>query len=341
MEELSNNDLSFLTAVGLEIAILFSMLSTIIGRKTSQVFFVFVGSLWLLASLLFMEGDSYVNFGWIIFVLVLSTGLIVWGSFYLFEQRSRQDEVIPGDENYSLSMFVNILTFVIVCLELLIVLGSAFDKKYLNCSLIATGCIHKGTQVFIYHYKLRHLKARNDRLYGASWYFKLIALVNFILWNESIEVTTDDQTKYLELVFKNGYNIFATAHAALIIDYRLYCCILFIERAIEIDNQIKSNEANEQNEIEDEISEDLNKKIEHSSFEKYERFRNKIKTGKFLGCVIVVLQYLNTMKYIEYEKAIAPSNIIGCLGFVAFIFAGLWLLSKVFISYLTRAFFIY
>ena len=67
--------------------------------------------------------------------------------------------------------------------------------------------------------------------------------MNFILWAESIEVTKDDQTRYMERVLKGGYSIFAKAYTAFIVDYRLICCILFLEDAIKIDKTIAESEA--------------------------------------------------------------------------------------------------
>ena len=167
-----------------------------LNRKSSRLIFVFVALLSLLASLLYSENSKYLNFAWTISLLVLTTFTIIWGASQFFVPLTIQEMKSSNNQsNSSLSTFVNAITIIIIGLELLIVFGSAFDGSYLNCMLFASGSIQKATQVFIYHYKLRHLKAITDRMYGASWYYKLIALLNFILWNESIEVTTDDQTK--------------------------------------------------------------------------------------------------------------------------------------------------
>ena len=211
-----------------------------ITKLSSRVIFFYVALLSLLATLLYKDDFKYINFAFIVFISVTSTLVIVWGSIRFFKQcttETERESIVREESN--LSTFIVVITVILTLLEVLIILGSALEGNIWNCLLFGSGTIQKTIQVFVYHCKLRGLMAREDRLSGASWYYITIALVNLVLWNESIEITNDEQTKYMKNVLQGGYNIFAKAYTALIVDYRLICCILFVEHAYEIE-KVKS-----------------------------------------------------------------------------------------------------
>ena len=209
-----------------------------ITKLSSRVIFFYVTLLSLLATLLYKDDFKYINFAFIVFILATSTLVIAWGSksnrfFKQCTTEAERESIVREESN--LSTFIVVITVVLTLLEVLIILGSALDGNIWNCLLFGSGTIQKTIQVFVYHCKLRGLLAREDRLSGALWYYITIALVNLVLWNESIEITNDEQTKYMKNVLQGGYNIFAKAYTALIVDYRLICCILFVEHASEIE----------------------------------------------------------------------------------------------------------
>ena len=211
-----------------------------ITKRSSQMIFFYVALLSLLATLLYKNDFKKINFAFIIFMLACRIHFC-----QLFRQCTtvaKRDSIVREESN--LSTFIVVITVIITLLEVLIILGSVLDHNVWNCLLFGAGTIQKTVQVFVYHCKLRGLMARGDRLSGASWYYKTIALVNLVLWNESIEVTNDEQTKYMASVLKGDYNIFAKAYTALIVDYRLICCILFVKHAFTIDN-VKSKKNQE------------------------------------------------------------------------------------------------
>lgn len=134
----------------------------------------------------------------------------------------------------------------------------------------------------------------------------------------------------LKNILKDGYNIFAKAYTALIIDYRLICCILFVEHAIVIENKVRLKEDKEKDALNEK---DFSYKIMHDSPERYVFFQNKLRwlsgAGKFLGLFIIFLQAVNAMQYTG-NRAMGPwTNLMGCIAEWSFVIAGFCLLRKV------------
>ncbi|XP_066918628.1 uncharacterized protein [Clytia hemisphaerica] len=287
----------------------------------------------LLNTLLYEDGYRYANFASTILMLVISIVVIIAGSFMFFIEPTTPVEEEKHDSN--LAPFIVIITIIIILLELLIVIGSAFDGNYMNFFLFISGTIQKAVQLFIYHCRLCEFIPKRGRLYGASWYYKTIALINFILWVESIEVTKDRQTIYMEKILKGGYSIFAKAYTALIVDYRLICCILFVEHAFEIDKTIKSDETEKENQLRQDATTQRKPEtdeIHHSSFEEYQKFKSKVKLYKGAGVIsglgIVFLQTFNAMVYTGNNMVGPWTNVMGCVAVWSFFLAGILLLNK-------------
>lgn len=242
-----------------------------ITKRSSRVIFFYAALLSLLTTLLYRDEFKYINFAFIIFMLATSSVIIIWGSVRFFRQcttEAERDSIVREESN--LSTFIVVITVILTLLEVLIIIGSALDQNVWNCLLFGGGTVQKTIQVFVYHCRLRGLMAREDHLSGASWYYITIALVNLVLWNESIEITNDEQTKYMKNVLQGGYNIFAKAYTALIVDYRLICCILFVEHASEIEKvnseihqkMMKRRAVKEQDLLNDDTSKDDGSNIE-------------------------------------------------------------------------------
>ena len=137
------------------------------------------------------------------------------------------------------------------------------------------------------------------------------------------------------MLHQNVYIIFARTYTALIVDYRLIFCILFVEHAFEID-KMATRGTNEENQH------DLNRtqeevepiKITHQCFDDYQRVKWKLPFLGFLfGLLIVLLQILNILVYIN----VGPwANIMGCLAAWSFIIAGVCLLNEVCVKIIVK-----
>ena len=70
-----------------------------------------------------------------------------------------------------------------------------------------------------------------DSKEAASWYLKILSLFNFVMWLDSMVATSEGNIK---LIVGPEGSIINTANIALLIDYRLLCCLLFAEHAMEV-----------------------------------------------------------------------------------------------------------
>ena len=333
-----------------------------ITKRSSRLIFFYVTLLSLLAILLYKDDYKYINFVFIVFMVATSTVIIIWGSFQFFRQCATEVERLSiVREQSNLSTFIVVITVILTVLEILIIIGSALDGDVWNCLLFGSGTIQKTIQVFVYHCRLRYLMAREDRLSGAAWYYITIALVNLVLWNEAIEATNDEQTKYMKSVLQGAYSIFAKAYTGLIVDYRLICCILFVEHALEIekvqfnqtdqavaqDAAVRST-AGQMDDLEQTPTTTLdtnhsnshrNKNsadkfiVTHRSFEECESFKNSARTnsgaGFMLGLLVIFLQILNGMVYSGNNAIGSWANIMGCIAMWSFVLCGCIFLRKV------------
>ena len=209
-------------------------------RQCSSFMFILVGILSFLGIALIQ--DEIVYFGMAMACLWTSTIYIFFGSFVFFTNPKDEDEIPKERHDSHLLPFILGITAVIIVQESLYFIGSFSDKESkMKCALFATAAIQKFVQITTYHFKLTDSipKGERNHFHGASWYYKTIALINFIFWIESIKVTKDRQQEiYMDKMLHGVYTVFARTYTALIVDYRLICCILFAEHAFAIDEEV-------------------------------------------------------------------------------------------------------
>ncbi|XP_066922891.1 uncharacterized protein [Clytia hemisphaerica] len=276
--------------------------------------------------------DDHVYHILAIFFLWTSTIYIILGCLtfftqpeYFIKKESHDSHLLP---------FILGITGVVVSQELLYFIGAFSDGGNIRKrTYFASSACQKFFQIIVYYFILTDSVPDKKSFRGASWYYKAIALINFIFWIESIKVTKDrQQEKYMENMFHEGfYTIFARTYTALIVDYRLICCILFVEHALEIDKMIERGENYERISGLDHIREEASIKIVHPWFRDYQRFTTSIKrlkgSGIIIGLVLVLLQILNAFVYFKEASVVGPwANIFGCLAAWSFLIAGVWLL---------------
>ena len=95
--------------------------------------------------------------------------------------------------------------------------------------------VQKPVQMFIYLY-LRSTIARVEYRENARFYFRIISFFNLIEWVDS-QVNVDSDIELCGSIpekLARWFNILAVLYKALIIDYRLLCCLLFLENSMEI-----------------------------------------------------------------------------------------------------------
>ena len=66
-----------------------------------------------------------------------------------------------------------------------------------------------------------------------------MSFINFVFWIDAI-VHVNEDDKYSASVYGQAFWILKATYNALVIDYRLMCCLLFLEHAVEIKSQEKN-----------------------------------------------------------------------------------------------------
>ncbi|XP_066916772.1 uncharacterized protein [Clytia hemisphaerica] len=118
------------------------------------------------------------------------------------------------------------------------------------------------------------------------------------------------------------YTIFARTYTALIVDYRLVSCTLFVQKALEIDATPETNEAESENPC---CPDPLSYSWRLPNCPGW--LCHKVCANRFLiALVIVLLSLLQLFNFFE-DKGLGPwANIVGILAAWSFFAAGLWLL---------------
>lgn len=168
--------------------------------------------------------------------------LLVVGSSVLFEsatpERPLDDygyERLPvGHLHGSMGIIIWVITIPLSVLELLFAIGAAKqapDSTY--AAVRYTAMVQKIVQAGVYYFSLRHKVARGNLRMACSWFLKILSFFNFAFWVDSI-VTSHYDNVWVVHLFGQGFSIVKAAYNALLIDYRLLCCLVFLEHALEL-----------------------------------------------------------------------------------------------------------
>ena len=185
--------------------------------------------LYFRCSLVFFVGMVYILFGAVL--------------FFQFREQGANEQALGGQQPF-MGAFVGFLTFLLFVLELvfcLLALGrpnSDSDRQqHIQHSLTILHTIlyllQKPVQLAIY-LCLRRKIPRDVYRENAQFYFRIISFFNLIEWLDS---QVNENADFL----LSGINdtsmscVWLVIYKALIIDYRLLCCLLFLEHSLEIE----------------------------------------------------------------------------------------------------------
>lgn len=183
--------------------------------------------------------------------------LYVVGCNIFFEVSDTENPLCHKHPDVSLVLWV--VAIPLVLLELFETISALKSSKvdFYFVGVRAVGLVQKLLQASFYHFNLRLKVARPDKKKGAGWFLVTMSLFNYAMWLDSI-VTANDGTKYIVLIFGKGFSIVTTACVALLIDYRLLCCLLFAEHALDIQTEAKESDATQQQpQVESNVGEDV------------------------------------------------------------------------------------
>ena len=159
-------------------------------------------------------------------------------------RHQHENLAILSRQQPSMGLVVTGITFPLVVIELLLLLGTRAAKSLETDDLIkswnfvlADKAIHLVQKIVqVVTYVLLRYRIPSDRFKeNAPFYFKVLSFYNFVMWLDSM-VNSDsdlDFTKAAQL-YGPAFTMIETIYKALLIDYRLLCSLLFLEHALEI-----------------------------------------------------------------------------------------------------------
>jgi len=260
--------------------------------------------------------------------LLISCGMVVLvvGCAVLFENASPERplddygyERLPvGYLHGSMGIIIWVITLPLSILELLFAIGAA--KQAPNptyAAVMYTALVQKVVQASVYHFSLRHKVARADLRMACSWLLKIISFFNFAFWIDSIATSHSDNDWVVSL-FGNGFSIVKSAYNALLIDYRLLCCLLFLEHALEL-TEVRRNRH-----VDEIFDPDANEALIDSYAAVDVEISHSSGYGYVVGLVLIATQLVAGLQYLDFVGKWA--NIFPIIANVVVIVFGLLLL---------------
>ena len=253
--------------------------------------------------------------------------LLVVGCAVLFESYPL---IRPLDDNHhrrlpvgyqhgSMGVIIWIITVPLSLLELLFAIGAtkhAPDPTY--AAVRYTALVQKIVQAGVYNFSLRHKVAKGDLCMACSWLLKIISLFNFAFWIDSI-VTSNHDNAWVVHLFGQGFSIVKAAYNALVTDYRLLCCLVFLEHALEL-TEVRRN-CHVQERFDQEATNALMQDSHISVNVKISQFSGY---GYVLGLVLAATQVVAGLQYVHFVGKWA--NIFPIIASLVVIIFGLLLL---------------
>ena len=238
---------------------------------------------------------------------------VITGAVLFFDSSPEEDSI--GHHHGSIGIIILVVSLFLACIEGLAVFADVDSemqqsREYKAIFIIAL--LQKLCQGMIYCFRLRHRQSSRKCPTATKWYFQILSLMNFILWEGSI-LTAHQDDEYLHAAYGKWISIWKTLYNAFLIDYRLMCCLVFLEHSVEVKDQenISSDQAvttagNEQLEAENADSSDRSVLQSQSTPvtppKCYARFSKAQLT--FIGCLIglfgLAIQVPNGLQYFRY-----------------------------------------
>ena len=180
-------------------------------------------------------------------VIVIGIAFTLFGAVLFFALPPREDANQPailGRQQPSMGGVVGGITYFLFAIEvyLLVLSCRKFAKFSWKTSTTwvlviidkAAFLVQKPVQVIIYLY-LRSTITREEYRKNGQFYFRILSFFNLIEWIDA-QVNLDSDIQLSGPITPNGwFNVLTVLYKALIIDYRLLCCLLFLEHSMEID----------------------------------------------------------------------------------------------------------
>ena len=272
----------------------------------------FVVKLYFRSSTVFVIGIAFTLFGAALF-------------FSLPEEHA--NEATLGRQQPSMGCVVSLITFPLFAMEAVLLVLAAADGPNIKTETTelkwilvivdkSLFLVQKPIQVGIYLY-LRNTIACLEYRESAQFYFRIISFFNLIEWVDSqVNVDSDVQLSGVQEKLDGWSGVFSVAYKALIIDYRLLCCLLFLEHSLEIQTEV--------DEAPDEAAE-----MDNGLMINNMTSRDQLKrcSGYFVGCMCLTAPVFCGLFYLHLHIR-ASVQIFAIMVNVAIVIVGIFFLRK-------------
>ena len=177
--------------------------------------------------------------------LIVGMVYILFGAVLFFQFRDQgANEQALGGQQPMMGAVVGFLTFPLFVLELVFFVltfntpnrdsdRQQHIQRFLTVSHTILYLLQKPVQLAIYLY-LRRAIPRREYKENAQFYFRIISFFNLIEWLDS-QVNKNADFLLSGINDTSLSSVWLVFYRALIIDYRLLCCLLFLEHSLDIE----------------------------------------------------------------------------------------------------------
>ena len=208
----------------------------------------------------------------------VSVFFIVFGYLFLFDKSPNNN---IGSHDKGMGLVVAFVSILLVGLEIVLIV-MAYKRENPSIALaiyLLVFAVEKVVQV-VFYIGMRRCVPRPDFKRGTVFYFHFLSFLNFTLWLNSIPFT--DIQIYDEISHSHVLQYVDQTFKALVIDYRLLCALLFLEHAMEIDNEDGHNH------IESDIDEEFEMPVQRYLY---------TAIGLVVGLVFFILEVVNAVQF--------------------------------------------
>ena len=244
----------------------------------------------------------------------VSVFFIIFGYLFLFDKSPNNN---IGSHDKGMGLVVAFISTLVVGLEIVLIV-LAFKNEILSFALdifFVVFDVEKVVQV-VFYIGMRRCVPRPDFKRGTVFYFHFLSFLNFTLWLNSISFT--DIQIFDKISHSYVLQYVNKTFKALVIDYRLLCALLFLEHAMEIDNEDGHNH------MENDVDKEFEMPIQRNLY---------AAIGLGIGLVFLVLEVLNAVQFL-YDGFPDFVNLFPIVVDVCLVVLGFLLLNNVNISVL-------
>lgn len=256
-------------------------------------------------------------------IVLIGIFVNIIGSRALFRTPNPGEDSLCGINHASIGILIWGITVPLALLEMLMAFCMLRKDNSLFAFTIIATIFQKIIQVTIFYFGIRH-KVPVANKHGTSLFLKVIAIYNFAMWLQSIIEGNNTMQEYLSEIMMDGTSaVVASVYAALTIDYRLLCFLLFTELAIEVDHSIENQDKigiSRQHRATNQECNMLEFRIQASEY---------TGCGYVVGLVLLGTQCINALQFLKGNPVTPIVNVFGMFADVLVIIQGVLLLTTV------------